>query len=143
MSALCGRLVLESIHLGNVEQRGEQMGRGIKRVLGAAGTLALTSLGVLAIASPASADQCQNTRNVYIPGGESHYTISCDNYGHVIVDGWLKDTKADGKCVQVKAQLYGEYFYSPRACPKGDVKTFHFRSNVPTTYADVWTYTIG
>jgi hypothetical protein len=45
--------------------------------------------------------------------------------------------------VQVKAQLYSEFFYSPRACPKGDVKTFHFRSNTPTMYADVWTYTIG
>ncbi|MBW4721518.1 hypothetical protein [Saccharothrix obliqua] len=43
--------------------------------------------------------------------------------------GWVKDTKADGKCVFTETRWYqgrrelGRW-RSPRACPKGDVKNF-------------------
>jgi hypothetical protein len=128
----------------NIRNNGKDaMGKRLKAVLATAGLLAGAGLGVVGTASPAAADQCRNTRNVYIPGGESHYTITCDKDGHVVVDGWLKDTRNDGKCVRVKAQIYSVWYYSNKACPKGEVEYFHWRSTKPTKYANVWTYTVG
>ena len=96
--------------------------------------------GAVVAAGPASADTCPKTRDVSISGGESHYTISCSG-GNVYVSGWLKDTKADGKCVQVKAQIGSSTFYSNQACPSGEVEYFGTWSGGGNT-AYVYTYTI-
>jgi hypothetical protein len=65
------------------------------------------------------------SRDVYISGGESHYTISCSG-GNVYVNGRVKDTRSDGKCAQVKVQIGDQFHYSSRACPSGTTKYFSF-----------------
>ncbi len=108
----------------------------------AAGLAAATAIGGLAttaISSPASADVCGAVRDVYIPGAESHYTISCWN-GYTYVDGRVRDTRSDGRCAQVKAQIGGQFFYSGRACPNGT--TVYFNFSAQGSGANVWTYLI-
>ncbi|MBW9211776.1 hypothetical protein KV100_19170 [Mumia sp. zg.B21] len=118
------------------------MKKRMKAVLATVGLVA--SAGAIN-ASPASAAACgPNPINVYITGGESHYTIRCANDGGVIyvtVEGWLKDTKSDGKCIQVKAWMDSLYRYSNKACPKGEVETFSWRARGSS--ANVYTYAIG
>jgi hypothetical protein len=68
------------------------------------------------------------THDIYVTGGEAHYN-ECKNYdNNLSVIGWVKDTKADGKCAQVYGYWAPEYYYfeSSRACPKGTVKYFNF-----------------
>ncbi|QMW66604.1 hypothetical protein H4N58_01045 [Mumia sp. ZJ1417] len=108
----------------------------VKAVLATAGLVA--AAGVVG-ASPASADTCGNTRNVSVTGAQSHYTIWCSG-GYANIDGWVKDTKADGKCAVVKIQASGETFYS-RACGNGQTEWFVGESATPTNTIKVWTYT--
>ncbi|HEY0637397.1 MAG TPA: hypothetical protein VGD67_07105 [Pseudonocardiaceae bacterium] len=87
----------------------------------------------MAIAPSASADTCNNSRDVYIPGGESHYTLTCSG-GRIYVNGRVKDTRADGKCAQVKALINGTWYYSDRACPAGTTKYFSWDGPGSTAY---------
>ncbi len=67
------------------------------------------------------------THDIYVRGGEAHYTECKSPDRDIYVDGWVKDTRADGKCAQVYGYWAPQYypFESPRACPKGTVKEFH------------------
>lgn len=97
--------------------------RRIKRLAGAVGMSAAIAGGMLAVATPASAASCGTVWDVYISGGESHYTVDC--FGTTYrVSGYVKDTRADGKCAQVKAVFGSGTQYSPRACPKGTSRNF-------------------
>lgn len=100
--------------------------------------VALSGLGVALSAQPAAADTCPNSRDVFVPGGESHYTISCSG-GRVYVNGRVKDTRADGKCAEVKAQFGSTFYFSGRACPAGTTRYFNWSG--PGSIAYVWTYT--
>jgi hypothetical protein len=69
-----------------------------------------------------------HTHDIYVPGGEAHYT-ECKNTDNIIfLDGWVKDTRADGKCAQVYGYWVPSYYYfeTARACPKGTVKQISF-----------------
>jgi hypothetical protein len=98
--------------------------------VGAAVTAAALCLGALAAspavaAVPGVAAAC-DTHDIYIPGGEAHYT-ECHGSAQSSVNGWVKDTRADGMC----AQVYGSWsdgteFHSARACPEGEVQSFDF-----------------
>jgi len=71
----------------------------------------------------ASAASCGDVKDVYIRGGESHYSVDC--FGHNSrVSGTVKDTRADKQCVQVRVVFADGAKYSPRACPSGTVKHF-------------------
>jgi len=108
----------------------------------AAGLAAAMAIGGLAapiIATPASADVCGAVRDVYISGAESHYTITCSN-GYTYVNGRVRDTRADGRCAQVKAQIGPTWFYSEAACPKDTVRYFSWHERA--SGANVWTYLI-
>jgi hypothetical protein len=96
-----------------------------QKVLGVA--LAV-GLSVFAAPDIAAAATCGNTENVRTGGAEAHWTINCGG-GGVSVDGWVKDTDADGQCAQVYAffPADGSTQYSPRACPEGNVKHFNLR----------------
>jgi hypothetical protein len=56
----------------------------------------------------------------------AHWTVRCniEPYNRTRVTGWVEDKKSDGYCARVKADIAGTWYYSPRACPKGDVKDF-------------------
>ncbi len=83
-------------------------------------------LGLSGLATPAAA-ACEPPQDVRIRGAEAHWT-ECHNGRRTQVDGWVKDTKADGKCAEVYSMFSnGETQRShPRACPKGKVQHFHF-----------------
>ncbi|WP_090946795.1 hypothetical protein [Nonomuraea jiangxiensis] len=102
--------------------------------LAIAGALAAGAL-VLAGAAPASAafgdpiqtmGSCgQVVNDVKVSGGQASWSHSCSG-GNIRVSGWVKDTKADGKCAQVKAEYSNGTQWSARACPTNDRKTFDF-----------------
>jgi hypothetical protein len=68
------------------------------------------------------------THDIEVPGGQAHYTECKSATSNITVNGWVKDTRADGKCAQVYGYMAPEYYYfqSARACPKGTVKQFSF-----------------
>lgn len=81
---------------------------------------------------------CGGSFNPKIRGGEAHWTIDCIN-GNAGVNGWVKDTRSDGKCIQVKATWNdGTTKLSPRACPKNDKKSFELRGPGKTVKAYVF-----
>ncbi len=98
-----------------------------RRILGAAATIATTAgLFLLTPTSPAHAAvqaNCPDTFNVKVSGGQASWTVTCYG-GKVYVNGWVKDTAADGKCARVKSLIAGEWHYSSPACPEGTMKTF-------------------
>src|SRR5438874_895016 len=104
--------------------------RNLVAASGVAATIMAGLLGVAAPASAANADadtitvaQCQS-EDVKIPGAEAHWT-KCKYQYYTRVTGWLKDTIAEGKCVQVVALFTeGGYRESDMACPAGTVKNF-------------------
>jgi hypothetical protein len=125
-----------------------------KAGLAAAGTvLAFGTLlgGTPASAAPAETSDigimatCGKTYDVYVGPtsnrrGESHYSISCSG-GKSTAAGWLKDTRADGKCIQVKVVWpdNGATKFSKKACPEGEDETFSFTG---TGKIEVYTMTV-
>lgn len=103
----------------------------------AVGIIALSGVAFFGMESPASADTCGNRRDVYIPGGESHYTLIC-SAGYIYVNGYVKDEAIDGKCVRVKAFIAGHWFYSEPACGFEVSKEFSWHNN--GSEALVYTY---
>src|SRR4051812_24720841 len=88
----------------------------------------------------ARAATCESPRDVYVPGGEAHWT-KCHNFGSMQVIGWVKDTRADGKCAQVYANFNnGQTHFSDRACPKGTVREFNWSE--PASDASVYLRTL-
>jgi hypothetical protein len=71
---------------------------------------------------------CGQAKDVFVTGGEAHWTISCSQAGATI-DGVVIDTDADGKCAFVKAfsDRTGLRVFSPdaKACPKGTKTHFN------------------
>lgn len=87
------------------------------------GTLAMSALTLCLVpAGPASAATCGQTLNAEVDGGEAGWSLSC--HGTTItIDGWVRDTDADGKCAYVKASGNGQSMPQAKACPKNE-KTF-------------------
>ena len=96
--------------------------------------------GLSATSTPAAA-ACDRPQDVYVTGAEAHWT-ECHNGNRTRVDGWVKDTKADGKCARVRASFSnGETLYSGKACPRNNVKEFHL--DQPASDAQTYLYTEG
>jgi hypothetical protein len=93
------------------------------------------SAGLIVTAQPAAAETCPATRDVYVRGAESHYTVSCSG-GHVFVNGRVSDTLPFFGCAEVKVQIQNQ-FYRTSTC--GGTKYFSFSG--PGRTAFVWTYT--
>ena len=81
---------------------------------------------------PAPQAGCGAALDVFVTGGEAHWTITCSSAGATI-DGFVIDTLADGRCAYVKAfnDVTGARVFSPdaRACPSG-TRT-HFNGLAP------------
>jgi hypothetical protein len=68
---------------------------------------------------------CGQTYSPTVPGGAAGWTLSCAN-GKIRVQGWVKDTRADGK----GAEVYGTWgngsnFGTVRAAGEGTIKRFN------------------
>jgi hypothetical protein len=84
------------------------------------------SMSVVALPGTALAGPCGDVQDVRTSGAEAHWAINCGG-GGVAVVGWVKDTDADNQCAQVLAYFPadGSTKESPKACPKGNVKSFN------------------
>ena len=71
---------------------------------------------------------------------EAHWT-KCINASSTTVNGWVKDTDADGQCGQVYAIFNNGKTHSMKACGNGTVKYFNWTE--PTVGASVYLRTIG
>ncbi|MFJ2898978.1 hypothetical protein ACIO87_29300 [Streptomyces sp. NPDC087218] len=124
-----------------------------KMALATVGTV-LALGGGLATTGPASAAQsggsdftvmatCGEPNNVYIPGGESHYTVDCGPTT-TRVSGTLKDTRADGMCVQLKIwwPAHQSYTYTDKACGNGTKVSFDHNGRTGSPAPSVYTYTV-
>jgi hypothetical protein len=68
--------------------------------------------------------------NVTVTGGQASWNLVCAS-GGITIGGWVKDTKADGKCAHIKAFAGNGDSRVPlaTACPKGTVTNFSWRVN--------------
>lgn len=87
------------------------------------------SAGTASAAGTAPADGpsvtggCPDTGNeVTVPGGYAEWDITCEKK-RVIVRGWVKDTRPDGKCARVTAKNKGKT-RKKSVCGWGDTKSF-------------------
>lgn len=110
-----------------------------KIALGAALTMATAGLMTVGLGTPASAGSCGQVQNVTVSGGQASWSHSCSG-GNIRVSGWVKDTRADGKCAQVKAEYSNGTQWSAKACPSGSVKYFDFSG--PGNYVPVYLFTV-
>jgi hypothetical protein len=110
-----------------------------RAAVGAAALMATTGLAVIVGVSPASAGTCGQTVNTSVSGGQASWSHSCSG-GQIRVSGWVKDTKADGKCAQVKAQYSNGTQWSNKACPKDEVEYFDFSG--PGSSVPVYLFTV-
>ncbi len=98
----------------------------------------LVGLGVTPVAY--AGPDCRPQGAVTVPGGEARWT-KCIGDGWTSVDGWVKDTRKDGKCAEVYARFAnGAGTKSNRACPKGEVE--HFSWKEPGIGASVYLRTV-
>lgn len=104
----------------------------LRKTLAVAATVtALTGLGVAGAVTPASASTQGSCGGIFNPstgGGYAHWTLSCSG-GRIYMDGYVQDTRSDGLCAQVKAVMNDGTYFSPKACPSGNRKEFHFNSS--------------
>lgn len=77
---------------------------------------------------------CGDSFHPSVGGGEAYWTLLCHD-GHIRMKGWVKDTRADGKCARVKAVFNNNVVHqSSGACPKGTIVQFDWKH--PGTIAD-------
>jgi hypothetical protein len=53
----------------------------------------------------------------------AYWEVDCGTHS-MFVSGSVADHAPDGKCAQVSAEISGDWYYSPRACPSGDSDEF-------------------
>jgi hypothetical protein len=108
----------------------------MKKLFAGLAAIGIATAGIVGTAAaPAAASAtailCDDSWSIFVDGGKA-VVRECHNYdtGQVRVNGWVEDTKADGRCAQVYADYWGNpgYYtgrdYSPRACPEGQRDTF-------------------
>lgn len=101
-----------------------------------AGLLAASAIAtgtlLVATAGPALAAECGAKEDVTVRDGlfkkavgEAHYTIRCSG-SQIVVDGYVVDTAADGKCVETKSVNSDNpaRIMFTRACGKGTARHF-------------------
>jgi hypothetical protein len=105
-----------------------------------AGVLAACAIAVAGLGSTAAAAEtigeghvvplgtCNNSYHPSTTGGEAAWNLVCAA-GGVTMSGWVKDTKADGRCAYIKAFAGNGDSRVPlaKACPKGKVTQFSWR----------------
>lgn len=88
------------------------------------------------MAAPASAGptgaeaKCPANFSPSTSGGEAGWNVQCVG-NKVVIDGWVKDTKADGKCAFVKAFASftdGQSRKEAKACPKDTRTKFYWEA---------------
>lgn len=98
-------------------------------VAGAALILVGLNAAPAAYAGSTGAADCKPQGVVTVPGGEARWT-KCIGDGWTSVDGWVRDTREDGKCAEVFARFAnGTPHTSNRACPINEVERFNWKES--------------
>jgi hypothetical protein len=88
--------------------------------------------------SAATRGECPSQFHPIVDGGEAYWRLTCSG-NNVTITGWVKDTKADGKCAYVRAEGGGRTANPlAKACPKG--KVTHFTWTVPGREINAYLY---
>jgi hypothetical protein len=101
----------------------------LKHVVGGASAVlavaAMTFMSPVDSVSAATRGTCgQRFNGVRVIGGEAAWSLYCSG-NKITITGWVKDTKADGKCAHVKVEGGGKTVNPLKtACPKDTVKHF-------------------
>ncbi|SCF16686.1 hypothetical protein [Micromonospora chokoriensis] len=117
-----------------------------QKAIRAVAAVAFSATAVLGVATPASAAPSQPDsfgilagcgavfNNVKVDGGAASWNISCTNGTNARIEGFVEDTKADGKCAQVKAFANNGESRVPlaKACPKGTKTNFDWKTSGAT-----------
>lgn len=106
-----------------------------------AGAVVLAGGAVLGFSGSAAAGTCGDNFNPKVPGAKAHWEISCNaSRNTVTIEGWVEDTKSDGKCAKVSANINGTTKRSAAACPKGDREEFKWTATGKKIDAELYTY---
>jgi hypothetical protein len=107
--------------------------RGCTNGMMIVGIVSALALGLIGLAPAASADPigpldaCGQSFHPIVRGGEAYWVLTCSG-GYITMQGWVKDTAADGKCAQVKGVFNNNIVrLSNKACPKGEKESFTWR----------------
>ncbi|MGH3874279.1 MAG: hypothetical protein ACRDSR_22730 [Pseudonocardiaceae bacterium] len=125
--------------MGSAIHNNGEASRIRRRRVAAAGAIAFTlgfvpalvgiGMAPAAYAGSTRAPDCKPQGTITAPGAEARWT-KCIGDGWTSVDGWVSDTREDGKCAEVFARFAnGAEHHSKRACPKGDVERFSWKES--------------
>ncbi|WP_067020728.1 hypothetical protein [Streptomyces dysideae] len=106
-----------------------------------AGAVVLAGGAVLGLSGTAAAGTCGENFDPRVSGAKAYWEINCRG-GMVTIEGWVEDTKSDGKCAKVKAVVDGETVRSKAACPKGDREEFKWTGRGSSITAELYTYKV-
>ncbi|WP_328923616.1 hypothetical protein OG429_02580 [Streptomyces sp. NBC_00190] len=103
----------------------------LTRTLGVAMAGVVVAGGALfGTAVPASAAQCPASASPKTDGAMAHWEQRCVKDGgtnYLIIDGWVEDTRMDGKCAYVTADPYFDSASrTAKACNSGVRQNFHW-----------------
>ncbi len=115
----------------------------VKHVVGGASAVlavaAMTFVSPVDSVSAATRGTCgQRFSNVRVAGGQANWRLYCHG-NNITITGWVKDTRADGKCAYIRAEGNGR-FRTPlaQACPKNTVR--HFTWTIPGRQINAYLY---
>lgn len=105
--------------------------------IAAVAVLAFSSVGTFGTVAVGAADDaepsevitisgtCEDDYDLETSGARAGASLWCDE-GRIHIDGWVKDTAADGQCAEVNGRIGNRVLDSPNACPKGEKKYFSY-----------------
>ncbi|MEU6977769.1 hypothetical protein [Streptomyces sp. NPDC046371] len=97
----------------------------VKRALGAALAAAGLALGMaVGTGGTAYAVTCPSSAHPRTTGGEASWQLTCDQWGHLTVHGWVEDTLPDNRCAHVTIKPQSERSRTIKACGSGVRKNF-------------------
>ncbi|MFF3787974.1 hypothetical protein [Streptomyces sp. NPDC001933] len=111
----------------------------MKRI--AAVVLAIVSIATVGVTTASAAGVaksnnlqgvCGDDYDIETSGGRVVASLWCYD-GKIYVDGWVKDTDADGQCAQVYGNV-GSTDFSSKACGNGTKKEFHYSGKGSTAH---------
>jgi invasion protein IalB len=84
---------------------------------------ALASGLLMATAPTAAAASCPSSWEPTVPGAKGKWTLSCKN-GALSINGWIEDTRADGRCARLQIETAKGTRETITACGKGTRTNF-------------------
>ncbi|WP_331750101.1 MULTISPECIES: hypothetical protein [unclassified Streptomyces] len=111
----------------------------MKRI--AAVALAVVSIAAVGVTTASAADVerskslqgvCGDDYDIQTSGARATASLWCSD-GKIYVDGWVKDTEADGQCAQVYGNV-GSKDFSSKVCGNGTDEEFHYSGKGSTAH---------